>query len=209
MDDNKLNTTYKESNKKKEFQEDITRRSFYPSFATSRIHPEKENHKMNSTKRISIVETHQNSPISNTLKEKNEEVDEELRKQYNYFKYLNKIQNISVIGSTRLETPLNRKEYIYNQLKLQRMSPNKNKVYFKQTEYSLNNSQFNSTSTKEVFRHNKPLSLNNINIASKIKKKMLSDKNGLPRLTSINMIEGFKYGKKENFKKFDINLSTI
>jgi hypothetical protein len=164
---------------------------------------------MNSTKRITKVEIHQNSPNSNTLNEKKEEADEELRKQHNYLKYLNKIQNISVIGSTRLETPLNRKEFIYNQLKLQRMSPNKNKAYFKKTEFSLNESQFNSTSTKEVFRHNKPLSVGNMNIVSKIKKKMLSDKGGFPRLTSINMIEGFNYGRKETFNKFDINLSTI
>lgn len=131
-----------------------------------------------------------------------------MKKHSKYLKNFNKIQNISVIGSTRLQTPFNRKELLYNQIKLHKMSPNKNRVNLKQNEFKLNNSQCNSNPFKEVFRHNKPLSVNNLNILSKMKKKMSSEKSNFPKLSSVNMIEGFNYGRKEySFNKFDINLS--
>jgi hypothetical protein len=118
VDENNLHTFYKDSNNNKGFLDEITKKSFYPGL-TTRIHHENEINKMYSTKRIALVEQHQKILNSGSLKEKKEETDDEVRKQYNYMKYLNKIQNISMIGSTRLETPLNRREFIHNQLKLQ------------------------------------------------------------------------------------------
>lgn len=181
INDQKLRNFCKDLIRLKEVKDDLKKVSLNPGF----IGRAKVNEQIGDTKVIDNKDKKASKSIPSKFQtsfEINEEDNlKDLKRYYHYLSILNKIPNLSSIGSTRLDSPFNRRKRNFDELK----EVVKSKESRRDKGIQLTNREHLKSKFGDVFRHNKPLSIVNHKLHSKLKKQESLSAEKVP-ISSVN-----------------------
>ena len=130
----------------------------------------------------------------NSTSSPNHQEIEEVRKYYKYLSVLNKIRNLSIIGSTRIDTPSNKRVRLYEEIQNPQNMIKKNDLNNTTNEGKPDNID----KSKSLFRHNKPLITNLTNLhkfhRTKSSVNMVENENKIfPIISNVNITSNFNF----------------
>ena len=187
INDDKLKNFCRDLLKMKETKTDKV--SAHSGFISSTVQIEKEKPPLIPTKQAKSISSNFKTKIKSSDEFMNQE-EKEIKKYYKYLSVLNKIHNLFILGSTRVDTPFNKRYRLYQELKCKDVI---------RTIHSSNTINEANSSPKEVFRHNKPLSIPYNQKLQKIRRSTIhkNDKPGIhiPGLSKVEIKSKFNGNK--------------
>lgn len=194
INDDKLKNFCKDLLKMKDTKYDTFKASINSGFISNNKQFEKEMPIIKPIRNPKNINSSISTKMKTTMDDHNHDKNK-LKRYYKYLSVLNKINNLYILGSTRVDTPFNKRVTLYNELK------SKDPIV-KTIDLSSKNYEAN-LSIKDIFRHNKPLSIVNFNQLQKIRRSSLhfneKESVNIPSLSTINIVSKLNGNKNENF----------